>query len=88
MRRHRPWCRARFACAGAWRQKFSKKLLQQYTDFDPAIGVPIANTPDDIVMVVMGGTGTHSLSVQTRLASENVTAPILRKDGTPWHIIS
>ena len=47
-------------------------------------GVPIAEKPEDIVIVVMGGAGTHSLSVQTRLASENVTVPILRKDGSLW----
>ena len=63
---------------------FSKKMLKQYADFEPAFGVPIADKPDDIVIVVMGGTGTHSLSVQTRLASENVTVPILRRDGSPW----
>jgi hypothetical protein len=65
---------------------FSKKILKQYADFDPDFGVPIASKPEDIVIVVMGGSGTHSLSVQTRLASENVTVPILRKDGTPWKI--
>ncbi len=64
---------------------FSKKILKQYADFDPGLGVPIADKPEDIVIVVMGGTGTHSLSVQTRLASENVTVAITRKDGTPWH---
>ena len=63
---------------------FSKKMLKQYADFEPAFGVPIADKPDDIVIVVMGGTGTHSLSVQTRLASENVTVPILCRDGSPW----
>jgi hypothetical protein len=67
---------------------FSKKLLKQYADFDPTFGVPIADKPEDIVIVVMGGTGTHSLSVQTRLASENVTVPILRKDGTLWRVTS
>jgi hypothetical protein len=67
---------------------FSKKLLKLYADFDPDMRVPIANQPDDIVIVVMGGTGTHSLSVQTRLASENVTVPILRKDGAPWQIVA
>ncbi len=63
---------------------FSQKILKQYADFDPDFGVPIADKPEDIVIVVMGGTGTHSLSVQTRLASQNVTVPIARKDGTPW----
>jgi hypothetical protein len=63
---------------------FSEKILKLYADFDPGFGVPIAEKPEDIVVVVMGGTGTHSLSVQTRLASENVTVPIQCKDGTPW----
>ncbi len=63
---------------------FSKKLLEQFDGKNPGYDVPIAGKPEDIVIVVMGGTGTHSLSVQTRLASENVTVPILRKDGTAW----
>lgn len=62
---------------------FSEKLLRQAGD-QPDFMVPIAEKFEDIVIVVMGGTGTHSLSVQTRLASQNVTVPILRKDGTPW----
>jgi hypothetical protein len=33
----------------------------------------------------MGGTGTHSLSVQTQLACKVVTVPIARKDGTFVH---
>ncbi len=65
---------------------FSKNILKQYADFDPDFGVPIAEKPEDIVIVVMGGTGTHSLSVQTRLASQNITVPILCKDGTPWKV--
>jgi hypothetical protein len=63
---------------------FSKNILKHYADFDPDFGVPIAEKPEDIVIVVMGGTGTHSLSVQTRLASQNITVPILCSDGTPW----
>lgn len=65
---------------------FSEKILKMYADFDSDFGVPIADKPEDIVIVVMGGTGTHSLSVQTRLASENVTVPIQCKDGTPWKV--
>jgi len=63
---------------------FSEKILKLYADVDPDYGVPIADKPEDIVIVVMGGTGTHSLSVQTRLASENLTIPIRRKDGSAW----
>ncbi len=62
---------------------FSARILQQAAG-SPDFTVPIAEKPEDIVIVVMGGTGTHSLSVQTRLASQNVTVPILRKDGVPW----
>jgi hypothetical protein len=65
---------------------FSEKILKMYADFDSDFGVPIADKPEDIMIVVMGGTGTHSLSVQTRLASENVTVPIQCKDGTPWSV--
>lgn len=67
---------------------FSKKLLRQNAGSDPAFAVPIAEKPEDIVIVVMGGAGTHSLSVQTRLASENITVPIYCKDGTPWKFSS
>jgi hypothetical protein len=63
---------------------YSQHNLKFYADDD--CGVPIAEKPEDIVIVVMGGVGTHSLSVQTRLASENVTIPITRKDGTPWKL--
>ncbi|MGZ5143204.1 MAG: hypothetical protein ACXWCP_06550, partial [Burkholderiales bacterium] len=62
---------------------YSQHNLKLYADVDDDSGVPIAEKPEDIVIVVMGGVGTHSLSVQTRLASENVTVPIARKDGTP-----
>jgi hypothetical protein len=57
------------------------KLLAKGGD---AATAPIAQRAEDIVIVVMGGVGTHSLSVQTRLASENVTVPITRKDGGAW----
>jgi len=67
---------------------FSKKLLAKTAEGDADFRVPIADKPEDIVIVVMGGTGTHSLSVQTRLASENVTVPILRKDGSLWQVSS
>lgn len=63
---------------------FSKKILKAAADVGPDYQVPIAEQPEDIVIVVMGGGGTHSLSVQTRLACKNVTVPIARKDGTPW----
>ena len=55
-----------------------------YADVDPKYGIPFAGRPEDIVIVVMGGKGTHSLSVQTILGAQSISAPILRKDGTPF----
>ncbi|HEX2827629.1 MAG TPA: hypothetical protein VHP37_14855 [Burkholderiales bacterium] len=63
---------------------FSVHNLKLYDIDDDHAAVPIAESPEEIVIVVMGGVGTHSLSVQTRLASENVTVAITRKDGTLW----
>ena len=65
---------------------FSRKNLKFYADVDPDYGIPIANSPDDIVIVVMGGTGTHSLSVQTQIACKIVTVPIARKDGSHFRL--
>jgi hypothetical protein len=63
---------------------YSEHNMKFYDGFGDDVGIPIAERAEDIVIVVMGGVGTHSLSVQTRLASENVTVPIARKDGSPW----
>jgi hypothetical protein len=63
---------------------YSGHNMKFYADVGDESGVPIAETPEEIVIVVMGGAGTHSLSIQTRLASENVTVPIMRKDGSLW----
>ncbi len=63
---------------------YSERIHKLYVGVDGEYGIPIAGRPEDIVVVVMGGTGTHSLSVQTRLASWLVTVQITRKDGSPW----
>jgi hypothetical protein len=62
---------------------FSERNMKLFADVGPDARVPIAGDPRDIVIVVMGGTGTHSLSVQTQLACKTVTVPIARKDGAP-----
>jgi len=64
-------------------QSYSDRFLKFYGDFGPDFGLPIADKPEDIVIVVMGGQGTHSLSVQTLLGSRSQTVPICRKDGSP-----
>ena len=83
------WERARVRCGDIPRgnlASFSRQNIKFYSDVDPDCGFPIAEKPEDIVIVVMGGEGTHSLSVQTRLQCDNVTVPIVRKDGSPWPV--
>ena len=85
--KHHLWTHARIPFGSIPRgnlTSFSARILAAFDGGDPAAGVPIAEKPQDIAIVVMGGTGTHSLSVQTRLASKNVTQPIVRKDGALW----
>lgn len=62
----------------------SRTLQKFYVDVGPDYGIPIAEKPDDIAIVVLGGKGTHSLSVQTPLHCKNITVPIACKNGAPF----
>ena len=64
----------------------SKTLQKFYADVGPEYGLPISEKPEDIAIVVLGGKGTHSLSVQTPLHCQNITVPIAGKDGAPWRV--
>jgi hypothetical protein len=64
-------------------EAFSNKWHKYYCNISPDYGVPIADRPDDIAIVVMGGKGAHSLSIQTVLGSRSVTVPIT--DGKRDH---
>lgn len=66
------------------RISLSKTNQKFYADVDPDYGIPVAGSPQDIILVVMGGKGTHSLSVQTILGAQSITMPIRRKDGAFW----
>jgi hypothetical protein len=57
-------------------EAFSQKWHKFYCDVSPDYGVPMADRPEDIAIVVMGGRGAHSLAVQTVLGSRSVTVPI------------
>ncbi|MCC6531753.1 MAG: hypothetical protein IT531_04325 [Burkholderiales bacterium] len=67
---------------------FSERNMKLFADVGAEARVPIAGSPADIVIIVMGGTGTHSLSVQTQLACKTVTVPIANKDGTPLSVVA
>lgn len=45
--------------------------------------LPIAYTPDDIHIIVVGGSGKHSCWMPSVGISRTVTLPIAGKDGTP-----
>jgi len=64
---------------------FSRRNHKFFSDVDPDYGIPICEKPEDMCIVVMGGTGTHSLSVQTQLACKVVTEAIASKDGSLVH---
>lgn len=64
-------------------RSFSDRWQKLYCHFGPETRVPIADGPQDIRVVVMGGKGSHSLSVQTLLGSRAVTVPIATRDGAP-----
>jgi len=64
-------------------ENLSNKWQKFYGDVSEDYGVPIADRPEDIAIVVMGGKGTHSLSIQTMLGSRSITTPIADKNGTP-----
>lgn len=61
----------------------SRTLQKFYADVSPDVGIPIADKPQDIALVVLGGKGTHSLSVQTPLHCRSVTVSITARDGAP-----
>lgn len=54
----------------------SEAWLKRYHGGRPDPLYPIAERPEDIVVVVMGGRGTHSLYVQTLIGARSVTVPI------------
>ena len=50
--------------------------------------VPIARSPQDVVLVVAGGAGRHTMIAHGfGTASESVTKPILSKSGTPVNTV-
>lgn len=65
-------------------QSYSDRFRKFYVDVAADTGVPIADRPEDIAVIVMGGKGTHSLSVQTLLGSRSQTGLIASKDGSAY----
>ena len=49
----------------------------------PQTPVPVVQSPDDLVIVVIGGAGKHSAFIPTFGPTRSVTRAIARSDGTP-----
>lgn len=54
-----------------------------YCNLAPDALIPIAESQDDIVVVVSGGAGSHSLFIPQQVYVRSVTQVVARKDGTP-----
>ena len=61
--------------------------MKRYAEVGTECRIPIAEKLGDIVIVVMGVSGSHSLSVQTRRACESITVPITKKDESPFRVL-
>ncbi len=54
-----------------------------YTNIPLDSSIPITRHPDELIVLVSGGGGTHSLFIPQQSAVRSVTKPIAFKDGTP-----
>jgi len=48
------------------------------------VRVTIAQKQEDVMVMVAGGAGKHSMWIPTFGATRSVTRAILKPDGTPW----
>lgn len=78
---------ARLPVAKLSRETFKKvnqvTAPKWYTDLPDDALIPIAEKKEDIVVLVSGGGGTHSLFICQQVYVRSVTRPITFKDGTP-----
>lgn len=58
-----------------------RKFPQLYRDQGPDVGVRVAQRPEDIMIVVAGGPGKHSMYVPTFGGTRSVTVAIRHDDG-------
>lgn len=65
-------------------RRMFRKFPQLYKDKPSNVGVRIAQRPQDIMVVVAGGPGKHSMYVPTFGGTICVTVPILHADGRPY----
>jgi hypothetical protein len=66
-------------------RRLQRKFAVRYADTLPDARVPVARKPEDIMIIVAGGPGKHSMYVPTFGGTRSVTRSFLHVDGRPWH---
>jgi len=65
-------------------RRLRRKFAGRYADATPDARVQVARKPEDIMIIVAGGPGKHSMYVPTFGGTRSVTRPILHANGSPW----
>ncbi len=64
-------------------ERFKKLLPERFSNLENKSSVPIVTRPEDLMVVVAGGSGRHSAVIPTFGATKAITVPIMDKDGKP-----
>ncbi len=65
-------------------RRLYRRMDMRYKNRGPGVMVTVAQRWEDVMVIVAGGPGKHSMWVPTFGATRSVTRPILKADGTPW----
>jgi hypothetical protein len=65
-------------------RRLYRRMDMRYKNRGPGVMVTVAQRWEDVMVIVAGGPGKHSMWVPTFGATRSVTRPILKSDGTPW----
>jgi hypothetical protein len=69
-------------------ERFRKPEAARYAQAGLDALVPVFKDPDDLIVIVLGGEGKHSMYLPTFGATRSVTRELLLADGTPARSIS
>ncbi len=62
---------------------FQRRFADRFPNLRPDSRIPIAGSPDDFLIAVVGGAGKHSCAIFTFGQTRSVTRPIALKSGRP-----
>jgi len=64
-------------------ERFKKSMPERFSDLDGKASVPMVNGPEDLMVVVAGGSGRHSAVIPTFGTTRAITVPVTDKEGEP-----